>query len=243
MLKSFYVYLIIDPRDSQPFYVGKGKNRRMYQHKLDSFNSNQNFNNPIQNRIREILSEGYELIYEKVVIGVGEIVAFNKEREWISKIGRASDGTGTLLNQTAGGQGMCGIGDEQKASRRQKSSKPVCQYSLDGSFIAEWPSAKVAAEHTPANRSYITQVCKGKRKSAGGFLWTYKGNPLPLFSKNYYRSVQQLDITGTVLSTFRSLTEAQLLTGVELHNISECCRGKSKTAGGYVWRYTDTLSM
>ena len=115
--------------------------------------------------------------------------------------------------------------------------KPVSQYTLDGDLVKEWVSAKVASEHTPANRSYITQVCKGNRKSAGGFLWAYRDDPVPILSKAYYRAVQQLSLDGELLCEFRSLTEAQNATGVELHNISECCRGNSKTAGGFRWLY------
>ena len=49
--------------------------------------------------------------------------------------------------------------------------------------------------------------------------------------------VTQHTIDGTMVARYRSLTEAQDVTGVRLHNISECCRGNSKTAGGYVWCY------
>lgn len=34
-MADHYVYLLIDPRDSQPFYVGKGKGRRAWQHERD----------------------------------------------------------------------------------------------------------------------------------------------------------------------------------------------------------------
>lgn len=34
---GYYVYLYIDPRDNRPFYVGKGKNNRVFAH-LDDRN-------------------------------------------------------------------------------------------------------------------------------------------------------------------------------------------------------------
>jgi len=54
--------------------------------------------------------------------------------------------------------------------------KAVLQYSLDGVFIKEWPHATAASKGLGLNiNGDIGLVCKGKKKSAGGFLWKYKG--------------------------------------------------------------------
>ena len=237
IMNFYYTYLLIDPRNNQPFYVGKGKGRRMYQHVLDCNNRNQDYTNDLQNRIREIRKDGFKIIYDKVLINVTKTSSHNKERDLIEEFGRVDLGTGCLLNRTTGGQEVSLISDKTREIKRQGSSKPVDQYTLDGEFIKSYPSAKVAGEETSANRSYITQCCKGKQKSAGGFLWVYKDAPAPTYEKKYYSPVQQLTIKGKIVAEFRSLTEAQAVTGVELHNISECCRGKSRIAGGFMWQY------
>ena len=52
------------------------------------------------------------------------------------------------------------------------------------------------------------------------------------------KSVQMFDKkTGELLATFPSLMEAERVTGIHKSNISECCNGKQKSAGGYSWRY------
>ena len=53
--------------------------------------------------------------------------------------------------------------------------KAVLQYGLDGKFIKEWPNAH-AASHGLGKRinADIGLVCKGKKKSAGGYIWKYK---------------------------------------------------------------------
>ena len=43
--------------------------------------------------------------------------------------------------------------------------------------------------------------------------------------------------TGELLGTFPSTHEAKRVTGIAQQNISSCCNGKKKSAGGYVWRY------
>ena len=36
---GFYVYMLIDPRNNKPFYVGKGKGNRVFQHVEDAKNN------------------------------------------------------------------------------------------------------------------------------------------------------------------------------------------------------------
>lgn len=50
--------------------------------------------------------------------------------------------------------------------------KAVLQYSLDGDFIQEWNNALAAARKMKIKG--IGDVCKGKQKSAGGYIWKYK---------------------------------------------------------------------
>ena len=53
-------------------------------------------------------------------------------------------------------------------------SKPVVQLDLLGNMVKEYPSIKNAYEITGVARSGIGNVCIGKAKTAGGFLWKYK---------------------------------------------------------------------
>ncbi len=61
-----------------------------------------------------------------------------------------------------------------KFKERSHNHKAVLQYALDGSFIREYSTMVEASEVTGAQRSKITEVAKGRRKSAGGFNWKYK---------------------------------------------------------------------
>ena len=58
-----------------------------------------------------------------------------------------------------------------------KNRKPVIQYDLEGSYVAEWISAADAENKLGVWATSITRVCNGKRKTAGGFIWKYKKNP------------------------------------------------------------------
>ncbi len=51
---------------------------------------------------------------------------------------------------------------------------PVIQTDLEGNFIAEYPSARVASTLTGWNKSHISAVMRGERKTTGGFKWKKK---------------------------------------------------------------------
>ena len=51
--------------------------------------------------------------------------------------------------------------------------KKVNQYDLNGNFIKTWDCIIQAAKYYGINRSLITDVCKGRRKTAKGFIWRY----------------------------------------------------------------------
>lgn len=240
----YYTYVITNPITNQPFYVGKGTGRRMYWHWM---NRDTHANKFMRETLQAIERKGLKPLYEKVLINANETQASDKEQELIKHYGRRDLGTGILCNLTDGGdQGATSWSPETKERKRQielakKKGRPVSQFTLTGEHIADYTSAKVASECTNVNQSYITQVCKGKRVSAGKFLWTYKGENPRRFTKIYYRSVDQFTIDNKFIRHYISLTDAERWTNVELHNISECCRGKSKTAGGFIWKYHEPV--
>lgn len=55
-----------------------------------------------------------------------------------------------------------------------KRSKPVLQYTLDGQFVAEYPSISEVKRQTGINDAHIPACCKGKRNCCGGYRWRYK---------------------------------------------------------------------
>ena len=228
MSVKYYVYFLIDSRNSQPFYVGKGSGNRMYNHKHESKQGTK----PHHHRIREILESGGEVMPVKVFEFDDEIEALNKEREMIEQVGRETLNTGPLLNITLGGQNGGNV-----------NAKPVSQYDMEGNFIATYPSAKVAAENvSSANRSYITQCCKLKRKSSGNWQWRYENDapPPPVkYIKQYKRPVKQLTKDGMFVKRWDSLTEAANYHNVNVRTISHACAGRYKTCKGFVWTYAD----
>lgn len=56
----------------------------------------------------------------------------------------------------------------------EKQSKTVIQYTLDGTFVAEYSSVAEAARQTKCAASEICRCCNGKIPKYKGFIWRYK---------------------------------------------------------------------
>ena len=68
-----------------------------------------------------------------------------------------------------------------------------------------------------------------------------KEKNLELENRTRRIKIQQFTFNNTLVETFESIYEAEKTTGIHRGNISRAIRGKSKTAGGYIWRkYYDT---
>lgn len=57
---------------------------------------------------------------------------------------------------------------------KDKRTKEVFQFSVDGKFINNFGSVAKAARETGVNKSSIAKCCRGEYKSAGVYLWAYQ---------------------------------------------------------------------
>lgn len=58
--------------------------------------------------------------------------------------------------------------------QKVKVSRPVVQHSLEGDILAVFPSCIQAARELKISSSGISECCRGKRKTLGGFKWKYE---------------------------------------------------------------------
>lgn len=119
----------------------------------------------------------------------------------------------------------------------------VWQYTLQGAFIAEYPSIVHAESATGVGTRSICDCCGGGLKRAGNYMWRYaKGEVLkqiPPYTNSHSRPVLQYDLAGTFIAEFTSASEGAAFIGVYKDSVGDCCRHKTKSSGGYVWVYKD----
>ena len=81
------------------------------------------------------------------------------------------------------------------------------------------------------NLEYVT--------SSENHLHAYR-NGLAVGTPHHEKAVNQFTKDGQFIAEYISQNEAFRQTGVNLRNISSCCHGKLKSAGGYVWKYSES---
>jgi hypothetical protein len=58
--------------------------------------------------------------------------------------------------------------------KKIKVSKKILQFTKDGKFVKEYPSAIEASRQTRISNQSISQCCLGKTHSAGKYIWKFK---------------------------------------------------------------------
>ena len=68
------------------------------------------------------------------------------------------------------------LSEETKNKIAESNKIKVIQLDLGNNIIKIWDSAKDAGTNLDIHNTSITAVCKGKRNTAGGFMWKYEGD-------------------------------------------------------------------
>lgn len=142
---EYYIYLHIRLDNGNPFYVGKGKDKRCLVKRQRSFHWKNMAN-----------KYGYDiLILEK---NLSEQEAFEKEIYWIKRLGRKELNQGLLVNFSNGGEGSSG----RKMSQKNKeaiiiSNKKRVASKIQKEKVASLYKGKTGKDH---NRS-VDIICSG----------------------------------------------------------------------------------
>jgi len=151
-----------------------------------------------------------------LVNNITEEKAFELEKDFIKQIGREN-----LVNMTDGGEGMTGrFGDKNPMWRKSPSEETRKKQS-------EARIGKYTGENNP---NYGKSPSKETRSKMGR-LGKDSGRA---------KSVNQYTKGGVFIKTWYSIMDIKRELMINNSHISQCCLGKRKSAGGYIWRCADT---
>jgi hypothetical protein len=208
-------------------YVGSSVNiqNRLREHK-NKLIKNSHENSRMQHTFNKHGSEKchYSVLHLEKDISREKLLEL--ERNWIELLG-------PVLNNKL---------DPVTQNNSVPQSKTVYQFGLDGKLVSNYPSTKEAQRQTHIAASSIIQVCNGKLKSAGGYLWSYNKNAEVTYdlqrSKWKWVGVTMIDSEGNI-SEFKNIATAARSIYEEGDNfdslcacISSVCRGIGKKVKG-----------
>lgn len=127
--------------------------------------------------------------------------------------------------------------DTKNKKIKSSKKKEIYQYTLNGEFIKKWSSAREVSRETNFIASNLSVACHS-RKSAYGYLWSRElRHDLKYVKGTNAKSVLQYDKNMNLIAEFNSAKEAENITKVSRKGICACCKGKTHTAKGYIWKY------
>lgn len=169
-----------------------------------------------------------------------------KERYWQEYYNVLEEGLNCRLTGTGDKSGKMSKHSVQKMS--QNSGKPIVQYTVEGVLVKEWSSSKEAGCALNIHYENISACCRQKINSAGGFIWRFR-TALPEVeiqigkvgyastSEKLKKTIVQYDRNGKYVREWKSLTEVTTALGIRQGDISNCIKGRQKTAKGFIWKY------
>jgi len=123
-----------------------------------------------------------------------------------------------------------------KAKKESTRGKKVYQYSLNGTYIAEYNSCNAAEIAIGAARGLSTAIKLGR--IFHGFQWRFEKLPSIDSVKDIHskpRKVGQYDLSGNLLKIYDTVTECRKDFSGCRHVLS----GRNKTSGGYIFKYIE----
>lgn len=121
---------------------------------------------------------------------------------------------------------------------RKARIKSVNVYDLQGNLLKKCESVIDAEKFTNIDNSNISAACKGRYKQIKGFVFKYadEKQDIPKIFK-HRKAVNMYSFDGEYIKTFETIKQAQKETNICDTHITDCCKGKYKQSGGYIWKY------
>lgn len=121
-----------------------------------------------------------------------------------------------------------------------KLQKVYC-FSEDRKLIKEYFSLAEACRELNATHSNLCNALNAKEKTLSyGCYWCKENNPnfkILVVTSGKAKAVNQYDLQGNFIKRYDSFSAAARATGLNRTHIGECCNGKGRTYGGFIWKY------
>jgi len=226
------IYKITNPKGNS--YIGQSRDieHRFYYYRISGdwikeqrklYNSLKKYG--CENHVFEVIEECFE-------DNINE-----REIYWINHFDSVING----LNLKYGG-----IGGRHSEETKQNISKSLMGKKQSKKTIEKRSQKLKGQKRSDYTKQLMSEAAKGKIITWGDKISEAKKNstyrhPKEIMDKIAQKNskpIEQYTPSGILLNTYPSAMEGMRQTGVKNDNINQNLKGKSKSAGGFVWKYT-----
>lgn len=118
----------------------------------------------------------------------------------------------------------------------------INQFDLDGKFIKTWEGAATIENEVGFDSGCIIACCNGRMNKSHGYIWRFVGDEIFRDTDNSKKPKEVVQIKeGEIINEFESVSDAARKTNITRTSITYCCKGKLKSAGGFIWKFKDNI--
>jgi len=148
----------------------------------------------------------------------------NKELYLISLYGRKHLKEGLLVNKSPGGH-------------KWKDCIKVYQYDLNGNYIAEWISPKIASSVLNIRYDGIYASCRLFFRAGNYQFRSFKKDKIEPYVDSKLKKIYQYTLLGVYIKEYNSIKEAALSIKIKPEKLSDCAK-KNRKCKNYVWSFS-----
>lgn len=235
--KSCVLYFHINPLKNEIFYVGIGNKYRP-----------KSKNNRNQFWLNTVNKYGY--IIDIVETDLTWEEACEREKFYISKIGRRDLNQGSLVNLTDGGEG--GFGVIPSTEKRNKISKSNFGKKRSSDVILKMKEQRKGSGNIMFNKHHKKEskikmrLKKLGKKSSIETIEKVRQNSIEMWKNEEIRKrisnfrkkpVIQYTTNMNFVKEWGSAADVMEKLGIDSSSIHKCCKNKKQTAKGFIWKY------
>lgn len=118
-------------------------------------------------------------------------------------------------------------------------NKIVYQYDIEnGSLLNKFNCLEDAGKSINSSKKSISSACLNVNHTYRGYYWSYfYTEPFKPNKDKRLKEVNQYDLNGNYMATFKSVSYASKITGISKTGIAKTCRGERFQSGNFKWKY------